>query len=51
MRRPPDRKLMLAALVMLVAAGVMFSRPAVGVADNGESVMLVFKKVTSRGGL
>lgn len=33
MRRPPERKIMLAALVLLVAAGVMMVRPAAGLAD------------------
>jgi len=30
-RRPPNRKALLAALVLLVAAAAAFSRPAVGV--------------------
>ena len=32
MRRPPNRKALLAAMVLLVAAAAAFSRPAVGVA-------------------
>ena len=31
MKKPPERKVMLAALVLLVAAGVMITRPAAGV--------------------
>ena len=30
MKKPPERKVMLAALVLLVAAGVMITRPASG---------------------
>jgi hypothetical protein len=30
MRRPPDRKFMLAATALLVAAGMLLARPAVG---------------------
>ena len=30
MKKPPERKVMLAALVLLVAAGVMTTRPASG---------------------
>ncbi|MGQ0654112.1 MAG: hypothetical protein ACT4P4_17915 [Betaproteobacteria bacterium] len=34
MRKPPERKVMLAALVLLVAAGVMTARPAAGFAQK-----------------
>jgi hypothetical protein len=30
MKRPPDRKFMLAATILIVAAGLMLARPAVG---------------------
>ena len=39
MKRPPDRKLVLAAMVLLVAASAVFARPGVNVADNGDSPM------------
>ena len=39
MKRPPDRKLVLAAMVLLVAAGTVFARA--NVADNGDSRMSV----------
>jgi hypothetical protein len=35
MKRPPDRKLMLAATILLIAAGLMLARPAVGT-DHGQ---------------
>lgn len=34
MKRPPDRKVVLAALVLLVAAGMMTARPATGFAQK-----------------
>ncbi len=44
MKRPPDRKVLLAATVLLVAAGVMLARPAVGLADPGFPVLTQFGK-------
>ena len=44
MRRPPDRKVVLDALVLLVAAGVLFARPVAGTADNGERALLMLIK-------
>jgi len=34
MKRPPDRKFMLAVTILVVAAGLMLARPAVGT-DHG----------------
>ena len=42
MRRPPDKKLMLAATALLVAAGMLLARPAVGT-DPGAHTALVSK--------
>jgi hypothetical protein len=42
MKRPPDRKLMLAATILLVAAGMILSRPAVGT-DRGSPTALIVK--------
>jgi hypothetical protein len=44
MKRPPDRKLALAALVLLLAASALMSKAEVGLAHKGDSSMLVFKK-------
>ena len=44
MKRPPDRKLVLAALALLVAASALMSRPETGLAQKGDFSMLVFKK-------
>jgi len=51
-KRPPNRRILLAAMALLVAAGGMVSRPAVGTVDNanGEKVMLMLKKLTGRNG-
>jgi hypothetical protein len=50
-KRPPDRKLVLAAMALLVAAGAVFSRPAASFTDNGATLMLLFKTFSSgRGG-
>jgi hypothetical protein len=40
MRRPPDKKLMLAVTALLVAASMLLSRPAVGT-DHGPVTALV----------
>ncbi|MGQ0547453.1 MAG: hypothetical protein ACT4P3_19330 [Betaproteobacteria bacterium] len=45
MRRPPNRKALAAALVLLVAAAVAFARPAVGVAP-----LAMFKQFVAPGG-
>jgi hypothetical protein len=41
MRRPPDRKFMLAATLLIVAAGMMLARPAVGTDHGAHSVSVV----------
>jgi hypothetical protein len=41
MKRPPDRKLMLAATILIVAAGLMLARPAVGT-DHGQVSVVKF---------
>lgn len=46
MRRPPNRKALLATLVLLVAAAVAFARPAVGVPP-----VAIFKQLMEPGGL
>lgn len=46
MKRPPDRKLMLAATVLIVAAGMVLMRPAAGFSDpsfHGITTLLVKK--------
>ena len=42
MRRPPDKKMLLAATILLVAASMLLSRPAVGT-GNGTSTALIVK--------
>lgn len=42
MKRPPDRKLLLAATILLVAAGMVLARPAIGT-DPGASTLLIAK--------
>lgn len=42
MRRPPDRKMLLAAMVLIVAAGVSLATPARGFVDSGKGVMGIF---------
>ena len=44
MKRPPDRKLVLAALVLLVAAGTLASKPEAGFVPKGP-VMLNANRV------
>jgi hypothetical protein len=41
MRRPPDRKLVLAATALLVAAGMVLARPAVGTDREPATVLIV----------
>jgi hypothetical protein len=45
-RRPPNRRALLATLVLLVAAAVVFARPAVGVPP-----VSIFKQLVEPGGL
>jgi hypothetical protein len=42
MKRPPDKKLLLAATILLVAASMVLSRPAVGT-DRGSPTALIAK--------
>lgn len=42
MKRPPDKKVLLAATILLVAASFALSRPAVGT-DHGASTVLIVK--------
>ena len=42
MRRPPDKKMVLAATILIVAASLAMSRPAVGT-DNGSPTVLIVK--------
>jgi hypothetical protein len=42
MKRPPDRKFMLAATILIVAAGLMLARPAVGT-DHGTHAVTAVK--------
>jgi hypothetical protein len=48
-KRPPDRKLLLAALMILAAAGAAASRPAIGISQQGEIVMVKVYKLFSPG--
>jgi hypothetical protein len=41
-KRPPDKKILLAATIVLVAASMALSRPAVGT-DRGASTALIVK--------
>jgi hypothetical protein len=41
-KRPPDKKVVLAATILLVAASMVMSRPAVGT-DRGSSATLIVK--------
>ena len=47
MKRPPDRKFVLAIAIVVVAMGAMLSRPAAGLADNEGNGMLMMKKVSA----
>jgi hypothetical protein len=42
MKRPPDRKFMLAATILIVAASLALARPAVGT-DHGTHALTVVK--------
>jgi hypothetical protein len=50
LKRPPDRKLVLALAILVVAASAMLSRPAAGLADHGMGEMLLTKKTVASGG-
>ena len=47
MKRPPDRKFVLAVAIVVVAMGAMLSRPAAGLADHSGNEM-IFKKVSAQ---
>jgi len=49
MKRPPDRKLVVALAILGVALSATLSRPAAGLADHAENGMLMFKKVSGLG--
>lgn len=42
--------MLLAAMVLMVAAGVFFAAPASGFAENGEGVMQIFRQLLGPGG-
>jgi hypothetical protein len=42
MKRPPDKKIVLAALVLLLAASALMSKPEAGLALKDDTHMLVF---------
>ena len=46
MKRPPDRKFVLAVAILVVAMGAILSRPAAGLADHSGDEM-IFKKVAA----
>jgi len=46
-KRPPERKIVLAAIALAVAASVLASRPASGFADQADLV-LIFKVLEQR---
>jgi hypothetical protein len=48
-KRPPDRKLVVALAILVVALSATLSRPAAGLADHGENAMLMFQKVSGLG--
>jgi len=49
LKRPPDRKFVLAVAIVVVAMGAMLSRPTAGLADHSGNEM-IFKKVSGQGG-
>ncbi|HUQ26106.1 MAG TPA: hypothetical protein VM140_10565 [Burkholderiales bacterium] len=49
MKRPPDRKAVLALAILVMAASAMLSRPAAGLADHGMGEMFLKKTVASGG--
>jgi hypothetical protein len=50
MKRPPNRKVLLAAAALLVAAGAALSRPAVEFNPPQETVMPIFNRLLGPGG-
>jgi len=50
LKRPPNRKLVLAVAVVVVAMGATLSRPAASLADHEGNGMLMLKKVAGLGG-
>jgi len=49
-KRPPNRKLLLAATALLVAAGAALSRPAVELNQPEGTVMVIFSRLFGPGG-
>jgi hypothetical protein len=49
LKRPPDRKFVLALAILVVAASAMLSRPAAGLTDHGMGEMLLIKTVAPGG--
>jgi len=49
LKRPPDRKFVLAVAIVVVAMGAMLSRPAASLADQSGNEMII-KKVSGLGG-
>jgi hypothetical protein len=47
MKRPPERKVVLAAIALAVAASILASRPAAGFADKAD-LLLIFKVLEQR---
>jgi hypothetical protein len=50
LKRPPDRKLLIAVALLLVAASTMLSRPSAGLADQAKDGMLLMNNVAGTGG-
>jgi hypothetical protein len=48
LKRPPNRKVVLALAILVVAASAMLSRPVAGFADYGRDEMLLMKNVAGR---
>jgi len=49
-KRPPDRKLLFAAIALLAAAGAAVPRPAIGLNQQGETLMAIFNQLLGRSG-
>lgn len=47
MKRPPNRKFVLAVAIVVVAMGATLSRPAASLADHEGDGMLMLKKVSA----
>jgi len=50
LKRPPDRKLLTAVAILLVAASSMLSRPGAGLADQPRNGMLLMTNMAGTGG-